>query len=77
MSDRVTMRGTVQRVIHVRGYGFVKDEHGKQRFLHAKDLVDATQWAGLQEGQEIQFEHAERKRPGQERGLGCARVVLV
>ncbi len=56
------MTGTITRLIHLRGYGFICDEQGNSRFLHATDLVDAALWPALREGQLVKFEPTVRKQ---------------
>lgn len=66
------MTGKISKIIHVRGYGFVTDEEGLERFLHAENLLDHRVWPGLKEGDRITFEPTER--PG--KGFGVSKVAL-
>jgi cold shock CspA family protein len=68
--------GVVTRILHLRGYWFIKDSNGDERFLHAGDLVDQSLWPNLKNGQRVEFEPRARPK-GSRNGLGTARVRLV
>jgi cold shock CspA family protein len=67
------MTGTILRILHLRGYGFIYDEAGDERFFHARDLVDQRLWPRLEEGQAVEFEAATRPR-GARNQLGVTGV---
>jgi cold shock CspA family protein len=69
----VQMNGTITRLIHVRGYGFLIDEEGEERFINAENLEESHLWPTLRKGQRIEFEAVERPH-GQRNRLGVARV---
>lgn len=72
------MTGTVLRILHGKGFGFVQDEQGHRRFLHVRDLKNENQWLGLCQGSTIEFEPAVRSEPTpKNNGLGCAKVVVL
>lgn len=69
------MTGTIIRIIHARGYGFVRDDCGSERFIHALDLSDSAVFLSLREGQRISFEPHQRQEPrGKNNGLGMKDV---
>lgn len=49
------MKGLITRLISVRGFGFVRDSEGRERFLHVDDLLDVHQWPSLRVGQTLMF----------------------
>ena len=70
------MKGIITRVIHVKGFGFLRDEDGCERFLHVGDLVDESLWPSLRIHQWLEFEPTVRLKGGGNR-LGVAKVNIV
>jgi CspA family cold shock protein len=54
-------RGTVKKVIADRGFGFIRDEEGREVFFHRTGLVD-TPFESLREGQTVEFDLEEATR---------------
>lgn len=60
------MKGTITTVIPVRiegdkkkgGFGFIKDEEGRDRFFHARD-VQGTRFDQLSQDNAVEFEAVE------------------
>jgi len=52
------MTGRIKKLIHVRGYGFVKGEDGKDYFLLYNQVYD-TPWVDLKEGEVVHFDVGE------------------
>jgi cold shock CspA family protein len=50
------MRGVIVRVLYDKGFGFIKDEEGNVRFMHAFSLVDQEKFGQLQPGQPVDFQ---------------------
>lgn len=72
------MTGIIMRVLHGKGYGFIRDEDGHRRFLHVKDLKDGNIWLSLREGMYVEFEPVIRNPPSNSNnGLGVAKVEIV
>lgn len=67
------MTGIITRVILTKGFGFIVDEHGEERFLHASDMAEGEPWLKLHEGQRIEFEPYQ-KPDGKGNGLRCGKV---
>lgn len=75
------MTGKIGKIIHVRGFAFIIDEDGHERFFHASDLVDVEAWPRLKEGQAVTFEPTTNNiRPGRDKpsgnGLGVQKVRI-
>lgn len=66
------MTGTIKRVIHVRGFGFIIDERGAERFFHASDL-EAVEIFMLRADQRVEFEPVVRPN----KGLGATKVRVL
>ena len=68
------MTGKITRLLHAKGYGFVEDEQGDVRFLHATNMKHEEDFIKLRQGQAVTFEPV--LRPGRKLGddLGCANV---
>lgn len=49
------MRGTAKRVVHERGFGFIRAEDGAEVFFHRTDLVDEQLFHELQMGEAVEF----------------------
>jgi cold shock CspA family protein len=70
--------GIILRVLHGKGYGFIRDEDGHRRFFHVKDLKDGNIWLSLREGMYVEFEPKTRMPPSpQNNGLGVEKVVIL
>jgi len=54
------MKGTVKWYNIVKGYGFLQTEYNKDIFVHRSGLEDSN--AGLQAGQEVEFEVEQREK---------------
>jgi len=50
------MTGTITRVVHDRGFGFIRDTSGISRFFQVKDI--AYDFDHLREGMVVEFEPA-------------------
>ena len=61
-------RGTVVRIDQAKGYGFLVDSAGEQRFFHRSAVLDGG-FAGLKEQQIVEFEAR-----GDERGARAIKV---
>jgi CspA family cold shock protein len=46
--------GTVQRIVHDKGFGFIRDERGQEYFFH-RSGVDGS-FEDLYQGQQVSFE---------------------
>lgn len=51
------MKGTVKFYNDEKGYGFIKDESGKEIFVHASGLID-----NITENDRVTFDIAEGKK---------------
>lgn len=76
------MTGTITAIIRKRegqngGFGFIKDEHGQERFFHAHNLIPVRQvnFEKLREGQAVEFEPVAVKGKGN--GLRAEKVRLI
>jgi CspA family cold shock protein len=49
------MRGTIKRVIHERGFGFIQTENGEQVFFHLTGLAEPI-FQDLRRGEAVEFE---------------------
>ena len=55
--------GTIKRIVHDRGFGFLRDEQGRDWFFH-RSGVTAIEFDRLAEGQRVIFdEEASTKGP--------------
>lgn len=69
------MTGIIRRLIHAKGYGFITDERGDDRFLHAKDLHHTHEFLAMREGDQVEFEPTVRKPSNpKHNGLGVTKV---
>ena len=50
------MRGTVIRLLPNKGFGFVRDEDGRTRFIHAKNFIIPGTFDLLIEGNILEFD---------------------
>lgn len=49
------MTGVIIRILHFRGYGFIRDEAGVERFVHVSDLTDTALWSNIRVGRKVEF----------------------
>jgi cold shock CspA family protein len=49
------VQGRVERVIHSRGFGFIRTDDGRDIFFHRADLIE-LEFHSLKEGQSVSFE---------------------
>lgn len=68
VAEGSTSRGTVVRIDRAKGYGFLVDSAGEQRFFHRSAVLDGG-FAGLKEQQTVEFEAR-----GDERGARAIKV---
>lgn len=47
--------GTIKKLVHERGFGFIEAEDGTELFFHRSNLV-GTEMDRLTEGQRVEFE---------------------
>ena len=66
------MTGVVSRMFLSKGFGFVRDENGHTRFMHANDFVRVYEFDTLREGQTVNFTPVEV-----DTGLRAIEVTLV
>ena len=59
--------GTVKFFNTEKGFGFIKDENGKEIFVHVSGLIDE-----IRENDEVEYEEQEGKK-----GLNAVNVKLV
>lgn len=52
------MNGTIKRLIGDKGFGFVRDESGREFFFHRSE-VSGRQFEDLREGDAVTFEEAQ------------------
>ena len=53
------MRGTIKRLLKSKGFGFITDEDGRDRFFHLLDLSSPDKdrvWWNLLEGTAVTFD---------------------
>ena len=50
-----SIKGTIQRLVFDKGFGFVKAENGTEYFFHQSACTDAR-FDSLREGQSVTFE---------------------
>jgi len=77
MSQR--MKGVITRVFPNKGYGFVRDEQGFLRFMHANDVTPLRAFDTLREGQGVEFDPVDvgESAPNRGNGLRAANVSLL
>ncbi len=68
VADGSTARGTVVRIDRAKGFGFLIDAAGEQRFFHRSAVLDGG-FANLKEQQTVEFE-----AHGDERGARALKV---
>jgi CspA family cold shock protein len=64
-------KGTVDRVVRERGFGFIRGERGESVFFH-RSALSAGEFDRLEEGEQVEFEDTMG-----EKGLKATRVRLV
>ena len=47
--------GTVKRIMHDKGFGFILDERGQEYFFHRSGVVGGS-FEDLDQGQQVSFE---------------------
>lgn len=57
------MTGVIKALPPGRTYGFIRDEHGHDRFFHANDLLNA-ELAALRVGDVVRFDPLDTARNG-------------
>lgn len=57
------MFGTVVRLVSEKGFGFIKDAQGMERFFHRSAVRSEGGFEHLNEGQEVEFDE-ERSEKG-------------
>lgn len=65
------MTGVVVRLFVSKGFGFVRDEQGYTRFIHANDFTHRWEYDLLHEGKVVQFTPVET-----DKGLKGIEVTL-
>ncbi len=55
MHERLTMTGTIKRLIRDRGFGFIRAEDGQEVFFH-RSALEGLDFDGLREGEKVAFE---------------------
>jgi cold shock CspA family protein len=64
------MDGTIDRIVHKHGFGFIRAYDGQEVFFHRRSLIELD-FHSLKEGQSVEFE--ELREPGE----SVARAVVV
>jgi cold shock CspA family protein len=57
------MYGTIDRVVHKHGFGFIRAYDGVEVFFHRRSLIELD-FHSLKEGQMVEFE--EQRAPGED-----------
>ena len=60
--------GTIVRLIHDRGFGFIRQEDGEEVFFHASGMA-STPFDSLQEGLAVTFDSEQDTRGRGERAV--------
>ena len=63
------MQGTIVRLVRDRGFGFIRDEGGKEVFFHATGVRGATPYDNLAEGQPVTYDKEQDSRGRGERAV--------
>lgn len=77
------MRGTVTTVKRDKGFGFLIDEGGQERFFHANGLAVPSTFPQLKEGLTVDFEPYEdrvsrrRQQGDRDNGLRARNIQVV
>jgi cold shock CspA family protein len=69
------MKGVVTRVLHGKGYGFIKGDDGLSRFFNAEHVA-AGEFDLLREGKGVEFLPVDGE-PGKGNGLRAREVHVV
>ena len=48
--------GTIKRIVHERGFGFISGEDGTEYFFHRSGLDASTRFEALTGGEEVTFD---------------------
>lgn len=69
------MKGQITAIVREKGYGFIQDEFGSERFFHARN-VRGVDFATLEEGTSVQFKPVQQATGGKGNGLRAEHVEL-
>ena len=69
------MKGVIIRVLPNKGYGFIRDEAGRSRFMHAKEVIPAGTFDLMRDGMTVEFEPSNTGEKSD--GLRALQVRLV
>ena len=50
------MTGTIKKLVHDRGFGFITAENGEEYFFHRSSFADAPTFDTLRGGERVAFE---------------------
>jgi CspA family cold shock protein len=50
------MNGTIKKLVHDRGFGFISGENGAEYFFHREQLRGGLDFDGLTAGQQVTFD---------------------
>jgi len=50
------MTGTITRIIEDKGYAFLRDTEGGNRFVHRRNLCQGLEFEALEEGLNVEFD---------------------
>jgi cold shock CspA family protein len=64
-----TMSGTVIRVLHDKGYGFLRGTDGISRFFEAREVFPSIAFDRMQSGQSVQFIPAHGQKGNGQRAI--------
>lgn len=72
------MNGVVIAVLISKGFGFVRDEDGFNRFCHVKDIsYRGKPFELMHEGQQVTFDPVNKPPTDKNNGKSCVNVVLL
>lgn len=66
------MTGTIKKLCSDRGFGFIKNQNGRDIFFHAKNLANC-EFTDIQEGLPVEFD----EEPGKEGKTKAVNVRVV
>jgi len=58
------VKGTIRKVLVEKKFGFIRDEHGVDRFFHQDSCMPTVNFESLQEGDKVQFTPMENPKKG-------------
>lgn len=70
------MRGVITKIIHAKGYGFIRDEKGALRFAHANEFRPMRAFDTAHEGQAVRFDPTDIGSDVKNRGNGLRAVNI-